>query len=392
MNRPENGILCLKRQKQYLVLLMSLSAIIEFTIFPYLTLYLKTQLKLSNEAAGLTVGSIALIAACGAWLGGWLVDRLGWLPMLRLSSLFYGLVFLGLSITMRSGTVIGLIITLGLCRLLMEPALKTALVIHDDENGRLFKLRYMALVGGAIIGPLLSATLSAYGDQSGFTVAAFLFAIYLAMTGLLKKHEASTTKNKTLPLSVNWRAICLFITLGFIFFLVFSQFETTLSLRLSHVFGADGPSIYRKALLINAVLAIPMLQFTDRMLVFIPLNVQIALGVLLMSLSVWLLFGASHVNWCIYLGAGFFTFGEVILFPLPEIAMAKLVTKENRGQLMGLVDLRYLGFFFGPAMGSLLINNPRPVLALTLCALSLTIFPLYLSSTKNKNLQTLIEG
>ena len=170
-----------------LVCLMSLSAVVDFAIFPYLTIYLKEQLRLGNAASGLVVGSIALIASCGAWLGGRLVDRVGWLRMLRLAGILYILVFMALAMTKRLEVVICLIMLLGVCQLLREPTLKTALVIHDDGSGRLFKLRYMALTGGAILGPLLSATLSPYGEKISFTYAAIFFTLYLAITFLLHK-------------------------------------------------------------------------------------------------------------------------------------------------------------------------------------------------------------
>lgn len=371
-----------KRQTTVLISLMCLSSIALFSIFPYLALYLKEQFALSNSVAGLAVGSIALISACGAWLGGMLVDRIGWLRMLRLSSLLYVLVFMALIVTKRFEIVVGLIFVIGLCRLLMEPSLKTALVIHDDGSGRLFRLRYMTLVGGAVVGPVISSALAPYGPQSGFVLVTMFFVVYLAMTALLQEEDREASNRKAVPLSVDWFAVCTLIVLGFIFFLGFSQFETTLSLRLDAAFAPEGAAVYRKALLVNALLAIPVMHLTDRLLTDVAVRSQVAIGVIAMTAALWLLFGAPHVSWCVYLGATLFTLGEVILFPLPDIAAAKLATAENRGKLMGLIDIRYLGFFVGPAMGGVLLDFSEASLAIVLCVLSLAIFPVYLMSEK----------
>ena len=382
MNEQVGVIASDNRQTVVLVALMCLSSVALFVIFPYMALFLKDQFALTNTAAGLAVGSIALISACGAWLGGMIVDHVGWLRMLRLSSVLYVLVFLALAATRRLELVVGLIFLIGFCRLLMEPALKTALVIHDDGSGRLFKLRYMALVGGAIVGPAISTALVPYGAQGGFVLAAAFFVVYLAMTLLLQAGSRTATAGKAAPLSVDWFAVCTLITLGFIFFLGFSQFETTLSLRLAAVFAPDGAVMYRKALLVNAVLAIPVMYLCDRLLANVAMRSQVVIGVVAMTIALWLLFGAPHLAWCVYVGASLFTLGEVILFPLPDIAAAKLATAENRGRLMGLIDIRYLGFFAGPALGGVLLDHSETALAVTLCLLSLAILPVYLLSEK----------
>ncbi|HSI48648.1 MAG TPA: MFS transporter [Ideonella sp.] len=365
---------------------MGLSATALFALLPYLALYLKQQFALSNSAAGLVVGSIALVSSGGAWAGGMLADRLGWLPMLRLAAALYVLVFAALFAARSAEAAIGLILLIGLCRLLMEPALKSALVQYDDGSGRLFKLRYMSLVGGAMLGPLLATAMAPYGPQSCFSLAAAVFALFLATSTRLRAGPAPARAGAA-PLAVDRWAMAGLIALGFVFFLVFSQYESTLSLRLDMAFAPEGGPLYRRALFVNAALAIPAMYLSDRTIAKLPMHLQVAIGVAALTAALWLLFGAAPAQWCVDLGAVLFTLGEVILFPLPDIAAARLATNENRGRLMGLVDLRYLGFFAGPAMGGALLDHSATLLASVLCLLALAIFPIYLLNERRLQAQ-----
>ncbi len=370
-----------------LVALMALSSIALFAIFPYLALYLKTQFALSDGDAGLAVGGIALISSCGAWFGGSIVDRLGWLGVLRGACVLW---IAALALLFQATTlpaVLALIGLIGVCRMLMEPALKTALVLHDNGSGRLFKLRYMTLVAGAIVGPLLSTALEPLGPRAGFGVGAVLFVAYLAFTLLLRPVEAAPAAAAQSKARVDWRAVVLLVALGFLFFIGFSQFESTLSLRLAATF-AGGTGLYRQVLLLNAVLGIPMMHASDKLLARLALRTQVAIGVLAFAAALALLFGA-HDTLLVYVGATLFTLGEVILFPLPDIAAARLSTRESRGRLMGLVDIRYLGFFVGPTLGGALLDRSPGALVALLCGCALVIYPVYrLSEARGHRMET----
>lgn len=361
-----------------LVVLMALSSIALFAVFPYLALYLKTQFGLGDGDAGLAVGSIALISSCGAWFGGSIVDRLGWLAVLRGACLLWIAALTLLFQATRLPVVLGLFGLIGVCRLLMEPALKTALVLHDNGSGRLFKLRYMTLVAGAVAGPLLSTALEPLGPRAAFGVAGVFFVLYFALTLLLRAGEPAPRAAAQPRARVDWGAVALLVALGFLFFIAFSQYESTLSLRLAGTF-AGGTDLYRQALLLNAALGIPLMLASDKLLGRLALRTQVAIGVLALAVALALLFGA-HDAALVYLGATLFTLGEVILFPLPDIAAAKLSTRENRGRLMGLVDIRYLGFFVGPAIGGALLERSPGALVALLCGCALLLYPVYLLS------------
>ena len=360
-----------------LVVLMALSSIALFAIFPYLALYLKTQFALGDGQAGLAVGGMALISSCGAWFGGRIVDRLGWLGVLRGACVLW-IAVLALLYQARSlPAVLVLIGMIGVCRMLMEPALKTALVLHDDGTGRLFKRRYMTLVAGAIAGPVLSTAFAPFGPQAAFGLAAILFAVHFALTLLLRAGAAAPAAPSPAGPGVDRRTVLLLIALGFLFFVGFSQYESTLSLRLAGAFPV-GIGLYRRLLLLNAALAIPMMHASDKLLGRLAMRTQVAIGVIAFAIAMALLFGARDAG-LVYIGATLFTLGEVILFPLPDIAAARLST-HNRGRLMGLVDLRYLGFFVGPALGGAMLERSPGALAVLLCAGALAIHPVYLAS------------
>lgn len=85
---------------------------------------------------------------------------------------------------------------------------------------------------------------------------------------------------------------------------------------------------------------------------------------------VWL--GASDVV-ALYVAIVFWTLGEAILPPLPDIAVHAIATDDRKGTYFGLSELRYLGFFAGPVLGGMLLDLSDPVyftgmaLAIFLC-------------------------
>lgn len=65
-----------------------------------------------------------------------------------------------------------------------------------------------------------------------------------------------------------------------------------------------------------------------------------------------LLFSAMQVSFVfLYVGIVFWTLGEAILLPMPDIAIHKMAEDGQKGTYFGLAELRYVGFFVGPVIG-----------------------------------------
>ena len=78
-----------------------LNSIAFFAAMPFASLYLSDHTHLSKPAIGAVVGTICLIAACGGFAGGAVVDRIGATRLMQVGLLLDVIVY-GLLATVRS--------------------------------------------------------------------------------------------------------------------------------------------------------------------------------------------------------------------------------------------------------------------------------------------------
>lgn len=366
-----------KSQFILLVALMTLSSFSFFVVFPYLALHLHIELSMSETAVGLVVGVVVLISSISAWFGGYLVDRFGAKLLLGVASVGYTLVFLGLFFTSTIGLTILLLCAIGLCRMMMEPALKSILAATSKEDGRLFKIRYLTLIAGAAFAPLIVGIVPNGSFKWLFLFAAMLQAAFfvLSRTITVPNSMSSQSEINTSPLDISLGMLFGLIMFGMLFFLVFSQLETTVSLFLNQVFYPIGVEYYRYVLITNAILAFVFLAATEKFLESTTTRPVVFVACMSMALSMWLVFSSSTL-WQLLVGVALFTLGEVILFPLPDILAARVAKAGTEGRLMGLVDIRYFGFFVGPLLGSALLTASITLLTATLFVAAVGLVPI----------------
>jgi MFS family permease len=361
--------------------LIALSSFGFFLTFPYLALYLVFKFDLPAAQTGAIVGSVTLVASGGAWLGGRLSDRLGARRMVLWASILYTFGFLLLFLANRLGVEILALLLVGVARMLMEPALKTLLVRLGGADGQLFRRRYLTLVVAASLAPLCMAFVPIENFSMIFLVTAGLHATGGLLALSLPDLRAAQDSAGDMPRgNRHWPqpAMITFILLaGLAFFTVFSQFETTLALNLTADAPDTGAQVYRFALLANALLALGLVLGFEVAGWDTTQPSWIILGTLSFGSAALCLFLGGEV-WVVAVGVVLFTLGEVLLFPLPDIFAARIATPGNEGRLMGLVDLRYLGFFIGPTLGGFALDVGPAVLALGLASLALALLPVFL--------------
>jgi MFS family permease len=363
-----------KRTEIILIVLLSISSIAFFSIFPYLTLYLKQAFQISSASAGLISGSVVLISALGAWIGGIVVDSFGWLRMLRISSVLYACTFALLGCVDEYIAVVALLGCLGICRLLMEPAIKVALACADKGNGRLFRIRYLTLVGGSIVGPLVATIAYSWGRHAMFLAIFPLFILYFLVTFLFRSNQEPIGRATIPSGAVNWRVAARLVTMGFLFFFSFSQLESTLSLHLLTVDPARGYFYYRVILIINGIAAAVLCYLLERYFAFLDIYGQVLVAIVCFACGFIFLFSAQDIVW-LAVGAILFTAGEVVLLPLPEIMASRIAPVQSVGRLMGLIDLRFTAFFVGPSVGGYILDTSTNLLTAVLvgCTISLCL-------------------
>ncbi|MCW2903868.1 MAG: Major facilitator superfamily transporter [Streptosporangiaceae bacterium] len=341
-----------------------LNSIAFFAAMPFAALYLADHTSLSKPAIGAVVGGIALTAALGGVAGGMLVDRFGATRLMRVG-LALDVIVYGLLATLRSPVaIVTLILMLGVARLMVEPGSKKLLSLAAHGDARVFRLRYMTLCTGAIAGPALGGVLYHLSPVAFFAVPAVFYGAYMVLisarsqtlTALESPSGASTGSSlDSLRKTVRDRRLLAVVGAGIVIFFVFSQLESMIPLYMKGQYGDRTESYFAVLFIANAVLALALQVPIDRVSTKLTRNSLIALGCVMFALSFVCFWAGSAGLLLLYVGIVFWTIGEGILLPMPDMAVHEIAADEHRGAYFGLSEVRHLGFFGGPVVGGFLL-------------------------------------
>ncbi|MET9782741.1 MFS transporter [Nocardiopsis alba] len=336
-----------------------------FAVLPFASLYLSDRTELSVPLIGAVVGGIALIAAVGGLFGGLLVDRSRAVRLMGMGLAANVAVYAALALVGIPEPIVPLLLLLGAVRTLVEPGTKKLLSLADTGDGRIFRVRYITLCLGAIIGPAVGAVLYNISPVAFFLVPAFLFFLYLLLLlsrsrslNALEGPKSPAPPSSALAVStaLRDRSLLLAVGAGAVIFLVFSQVESIIPLYMRERYADRTEYLFALLLICNAVLALavqPAIMWLSERL---PRRSLVLLGSVSFTLA-FVFFWLSPVHLALlYVGIVFWTLGEAILLPLPDIAVHELAVDERKGTYFGLSELRHLGFFVGPVTGGWLLT------------------------------------
>ncbi len=338
-----------------------LNATAFFAALPFGALYLDEYTGLGKPAIGAVVGSIALIGAVGGVGGGMVVDRFGATRLMRAGLGLTVGIYLLLSVIRAERGIVILFVLLGVARLLVEPSAKKLLSIAGGEDGRIFRLRYMTLCAGAILGPLMGGVLYHASIVAFFLVPAVFYSCYLLLISLRAGQLNSLEQGSAQPVGYPFgetlrdRRLLAAIAAGVVIFFVFSQLESMVPLVMRDHYGDNTESLFALLLVGNAILALLLQSPIDRLSARLRQRTLVLLGCAAFAVSFGL-FGAMSISliW-LYFGILFWTIGEGILLPMPDIAVHQIAQDDRKGAYFGLAELRYAGFFAGPIAGGWLL-------------------------------------
>ncbi|WP_327190148.1 MFS transporter [Streptomyces xinghaiensis] len=341
-----------------------LNAIAFFAAMPFASIYLDSRTSLSEVAIGAVVGSIALIASVGGVLGGMLVDRFGTVPMMVLGLSAYVAIYAGLTVVDGAPAIVSLLLGLGVARLFVEPGGKKLMSLAADEDGRIFRVRYMVLCFGGIVGPAIGGVLYSISVVAFFAVPALFYTGYLLLI-LARRRQLATLEDGAedrgprfpVRAALRDRALLAATTAGLVIFFVFSQFESMIPLYVAGEWGEDAVRYFAGLFIANAVLAlllqVPIVWLSRQ----VAPNLMVAIGCAGFALSFLCFYAAATEGlFMLYLGVVFWTLGEGVLLPLPDIAVHEIAHDDRKGTYFGIAEIRYLGFFAGPFVGGLLLG------------------------------------
>ena len=366
----------------------------------FLSLYLTRNLGLSPARAGQALSLYGVGSLAGAFLGGWLADKIGSITVQKASLTFCGVLLVVLGQVRSIWGILPLLFGLALFAGMLYPANATSMskICPPDLQVKGFALNRLANNLGATLGPAVGGVLALrdyrllfWADGLTSLVAAGVFAllwqesrgVHLAsdnrsardLTSLAEMRAAGEkgevdqiaaeaiaaerAPSKKTPVSSAakgrspWRDRP-FLLLMLIFLLwsaVFIQILTTFPLYMRNVYGLAENRI-GQLFAVNTVLIVLLEMILMEKIRKYPLARMINVSFILLGVG----FGLMP------LGRGFafaglamaiLTFGEMLSMPLVTALIAGRADDTTRGRYMGMFSFSFsLAFIISPAAGT----------------------------------------
>jgi MFS family permease len=143
---------------------------------------------------------------------------------------------------------------------------------------------------------------------------------------------------------------------GVLVFFVFSQLESMIPLYMKGRYGDRAEGYFAALFITNAVLALLFQLPIDRVSGRLGRTTMVWAGAAGFTLAFGCFWASpADLAW-LYAGIVFWTVGEGVLLPMPDMAVHEMASDELKGAYFGLSEVRQLGFFLGPVAGGFLLD------------------------------------
>ncbi len=325
----------------------------------FMTLYMTQKLHFSISLAGKMIGVFGLGSLVGAYLGGWLSDKIGSIKV-QIYSLFLtsaGLIVLAyLQNPFEIGIALFLVAT---ATDAFRPANSTtmAAICSEKDRARGFALQRLAVNLGVAIGPAVGGYLAKINysylfwvDSLTCLLAGILLVVFQNKIIFRSTDSGSHTDKPALSIFKD-RTLLTILALLFPLSMVFYQIFNTWSLYLEEFIHLSEDQI-GLLFTVNAVIImlveLPLIHGLSRCK---PLKI-ISMGTFLIGAGFMLMpFGSGY--YFIAFTVVLWTFGEILTFPLTVTMIANLANDSNRGKYLGSYTFLFsLAFVTGPPLGA----------------------------------------
>ena len=328
-------------------------------VLPFITLYLTEQRGVTVALAGRLLSLYGLGAVAGAYIGGWLCDRVGSVRAQQISLIASGAGYLGF-IWLRSLSAIS--VALFLLALVAESFRPSAMAAIGERaplvaQGRAYALARLAANVGMAIGPAIGGWLATRAYAFLFIADAstcWLATIVLFLLPEVKpsSREAESTSGSAASRSP-WRdgpfllLMLLVVGIATVIFQIFGA----LPLYFRHAYGLSATTI-GLLLALNALLLVLFEMITVLRIERYRRMTMIGLGAFLLCLGFGLMPLGSSTLYAAFTVA-VWTFGEMFSLPMMNAVVANRASAVQRGRYMGVYTMAFaVAFVIAPAAGT----------------------------------------
>ncbi len=329
-------------------------------VLTFLALYLTGELGFSLTLAGQVLSIYGLGHLVGAWIGGWLVDRIGPLKIQFLALLLSGFGYIVLEQLRSVGGLMLVTFLVATASESFRPANGTALTEFSPPTlrTRAMALNRMALNLGFSVGPAVGGWLALrdysllfWVDGATCILAAIFLWILFRNRSAAYTDERSEEQPEEALHPLRDRPFLLFLGLTVLFAICFFQGWSTYPLYLHDVYGFD-EARFGLLMTLNAVLILVFeMVLTHWIERHRPLRVVgwgsllVGLGMVILPLGQTVLLAVASMT--------ILTFGEMLVAPSAGGWVANRSHASHRGKYMGLYTMAWgLAFIIAPSAGT----------------------------------------
>ncbi|MDR6225713.1 endolytic transglycosylase MltG [Desmospora profundinema] len=352
----------------FLIMGTAITRTASFMSLPFLAIYLSKFLNLDPLLVGITLGMSGLTGSMGGFIGGYLSDRWGRQRIMLFSFFVWTGVFFGFLFADSFWSFLILNSLNGLCRAFFEPSSQALMadVSTPKQRLKIFSYRYIAINIGMVTGPMLGSLLFGTLGLAIFLYTGMIYAVYflLLCIFLFLHHHDLRKAQESDPNHTRFRecwrtirqdqALRYFVLAGVLFFMVYSQIESSLPLYLATQSGTMD-HLFPILLSINAAMVILLQAFITRWVENKHILTSLIIGTLL-SAGGLLSFALGNQDAAFITGVVLITFGEILIFPISSLFIDRIAKDGMRGTYYGANNLGQLGLFLGPILGGLLLH------------------------------------
>lgn len=326
----------------------------------FMTLYLTRQLGFSVSTAGQMISIYGLGSVTGAFIGGWLSDRLGTFRIQLFSLTGAGGVLILLGYATTPPAIAIMLFFLAVIAESFRPANAAALsaICPAAQRSRAFALNRLAANLGITIGPAVGGYLATIdyhllfwtdGLTSAAAAVALFFCRHLVQGKPLAAGKPGDPPQRSpfgdrLFLSL---LCCLFVNS-----LIFIQLLNTWPIYMRESYLLPENEIGLLIGLNAAIIVLFEMPLIHRLENHRPLRLM-ALGGFLLAAGFSILPLGGSVAFAA-LTVSIWTVGEMLIFPIISGYVANRAADRNRGRYMGMMTVTYsLAMLIGPTIGTL---------------------------------------
>ncbi len=333
-------------------------------VLPFLLLYLTRDLGLPPSSAGAIVALYGATALVTAPFAGRLCDRVGTHRMMTASLLLSGLVLLAFPVARTPLAVALATVLWAVISEVFRPASLAAIAsaVGPDQRKTAFAVNRLAINLGMSLGPALGGFLATFSYGALFIadgLTSLAAAAILAKAGRPDRDHAAERLDAARPLGppAHRDPRLLQLLLGVLpVAVVFFQHAAAMALFLVRDLGWSEAQ-YGLLATLNTLLVVAFEVPLNAAMAHWPAGKTLALGSVLTGAGFGLL-AFAHAPVMVVVSVVVWTFGEIVLFPGLNAAVADLAPEARRGEYMGLYMTAFnLAFAIGPWAGTVVLET-----------------------------------